>query len=97
MIRINDTYVIDVGSNNYTLCRDEKKKNKNGEDVYTPVSYHGGMAEAIRKARAECIRNAVSEKDMIDIVEVFEIIKKIDEEFKGKLDRAFEIIEKNEI
>ena len=91
MIKINDTYVIDVGSNNYVLCKDEHKKNKKGEDIYTPISYHGSMDADICKALSEMTKNNLSPNDMIELKDAIEIIKKTHDELREIIDKAFNI------
>ena len=91
MIKINDTYVIDVGANNYVLCKDEHKKNKKGKDIYTPISYHARMDAALCKALSEMVKNNLSTSDMIELKDAVEIIKKTHDELREIIDKAFNI------
>lgn len=60
MIQLDERHFIKVDSNNYTLIRDEQKEDKNGRHIYTPISYHGSLSEAIDGAKRYFIREALS-------------------------------------
>lgn len=48
MIRVNDKYVIEVDSLNYTAQIDTKKKDKEGNPVRKTIGYYSNIANAMK-------------------------------------------------
>ena len=65
MIKIDDTYFIEVDSLCYTAKRKQPGKNKKGDDIMTEVTigYYGSVSAALRAAMDDITKRKLSDGD----------------------------------
>ena len=88
MIRVNEDYIIDVDSYNYTLKRDVHKTTKiklDGEEterpIYVTIGYFGSLDKALERLLAENIKEKLND-GVYSLKEAVKIVKKCREEWE---------------
>lgn len=63
MIRINDDYVIDVDSLNYTVMRDYHKIDKDGKQILRAEGYYTTLEKALLAVREMLVKKSLGESE----------------------------------
>lgn len=88
MIRLSDDYFITVDEQNYGLCKDYQRLDKNGYPVYKPLGYFGSLKELLNYWTEYSVRKELSSKGEITLSDAVEIIKSCLEECRKTIENA---------
>lgn len=82
-IKLDDGHRIVADSNCYTLQRVSiaKEGEKKGDEVYSPIGYHGTLESALKAYKELRIRHS----DATTIQEVLEVVREIDLKIENML------------
>lgn len=86
MIKLNETYSVDVSPKNYTLLRYRGKTSK-GADRWVTIGYYSGLRAAIRACIVDMNRRKLSEGEHT-LREALEILKRSEETLTDMLREA---------
>ena len=89
MIELINNLVVKVDQYNYALSLRTDKKDKEGNIVYKPISYHDNLKNAIRGAKDYTIKNELKE-GIRDLETAIKEINRIDREFEELLIKVLE-------
>lgn len=89
MIRVLNDYVIIPGPYDYTLAKDTGRKDKDGNDKYKAISYHGSVKQAIVALRDHCRRLSLMDGEL-SLCEALTALRTIDKQFYDLLNECME-------
>lgn len=84
MIKVNALYGITSDKHGYQVIELPIRQDKNGKDIYSYISYHGSVEEALTSIVKQMQRNFVAQND-INITEAIKEFKHISNDLMGKL------------
>ena len=88
MVRINETYCVDVDENCYTVKIDKHTTDKKGNAVYVTVGYYGTLENAIKGVIKDM--NKKDLKKDCTLEEALKIVQHNNMEFEKLLRKAME-------
>ena len=74
MIKLIDDYVINVDQYEYCLAKDTHRTNKEGKEIYKPISHYSNLEGAIKGCINQLNAKKLSE-GVYELAEAVEIIK----------------------